>query len=449
MTTLVSPREAVSQKIVPRDYQQVGIDFLRDIKRGALHDSPGLGKTIQASEAAELPALVVAPNYITQQWTDFLMTQYPDLNVVNAAKGSRFQRVMKLNECDQADWIVINTEMLRSYEMPSRQTVIFDESHHLRGRVTLQALGALKVALGTPRVYQLTGTPIYKEADDLWMQLHLLDPINMPDYDSFLARFLDVEWKRGARSNKRVLGIRDVKGLQMLIEKYALRRSYSDVGLELPDLIEENILCPLPDIFRRKYDETRDYWRMQELTFDNIMQVMQILRMITAASPTKHEALKDLLGDIRKPTVVFCWYRDTVKVLARQLGAYAITGEMNATERSALARAQNELAQYQRTVSPYGTSHQDPPIIVATIASLKEGVDLSNFRAVVFYEEDYTPGGTHQALSRIRRWRREGGNDEPVLAFHMLAKDTIDEIIYAKVTQRISDVRSIIREALE
>src|SRR5688572_23356255 len=112
---LIAPQQMTSnlseEGYEDRDYQRIGTEFLKLIHRGFLTDDPGLGKTMQAINATELPALVAAPKYLCGQWEDAILRAHPDA-VIAHADGTRKQRDKILSK--KADWYVINYEMMRS-----------------------------------------------------------------------------------------------------------------------------------------------------------------------------------------------------------------------------------------------------------------------------------------------------------------------------------------------
>ena len=178
-----------------REYQQEGVDFLREKRRALLTDAAGLGKTLQAAEAAERPVLVVAPSYLAIQWEEFLQDQYPN-DLVLYAKGTRQSRQYTLNLAteNQADWLIINIEMLRSYRMPPNiKTVIFDEAHRLRNHRAVQSRAASALCKNPDlRVYELTASPIWREPDDLYHLLHLLQPTIFKTHRHFVETYCNV-----------------------------------------------------------------------------------------------------------------------------------------------------------------------------------------------------------------------------------------------------------------
>lgn len=187
-----------------------------------------------------------------------------------------------------------------------------------------------------------------------------------------------------------------------------------------------------------------------------------MLRLLTN-TPDKRSAVVSLLSDNPGPFLVYAAYIASVEALTVDLRAagYNVTpihgnSPKNADERIRIANT---------ALRP---SHLggNKDVIVSTIPSLKEGVDLSHARTVVFFEDDFVPGSNYQALSRVRRHRNlrdEHGNtvsivettdtnpdnDTPVLTFHVLTRDTIDERIFAVQSGRALNVKGIVNVEME
>ena len=152
---------------------------------------------------------------------------------------------------------------------------------------------------------------------------------------------------------------------------------------------------------------------------------------MVAIDPNKLARIKELTADLDQ-FVIFTWYRETAYRLAEELGAVAVTGAIQGVERNALAKKS--------------------PKLVANIAALASSVDLSHHRHVFFYEECYEPGTQENALARIKRWRK-GGGDEPVQLRYVYGVGTIDERIHNLAKSRLADSlsvtdRRLIREEL-
>ncbi len=472
---------------VLRPFQVEDVAWLRATKRGLVTHAPGLGKTAVSAYAADTPVLVVCPNYLTVMWYQWLTsTDEASLirnngnvvanvsGTVALARGTFADKLSTLRS--EADWVVINVEALGTHssfmvDLAVRNwwsTIIFDESHHLRSHTAKRSRVAVQLARVTPRVYCLTATPIWKEVDDLFNQLQIIHPTLFTSYTHFVNLFCVAD---KTRFGTKVLGIkkRMLPELEEILSQVRIGRTYAEAGRQLPDMIEKFIKVELPPSLRRNYDQLVTYWRTKlsggdasslddsnSIFLDNFSQVLNTLRLI-ARWPGKYEAASDIVAEalhgqtalsnvqyaaeLTKPRssnriVVFTWFQDTAETAAREFNALpnvhavAITGKLKIDERRAQAL----------------NKHNN--VICATIASLSEGIDLSDARTVIFLEEYWTPGSTYQALSRVRRERNLESNEEPVLVYYVQSANTIDEHIHTVNQRRSGTAKELLKETL-
>lgn len=416
--------------LTPRPYQQAGIDFLKSRKRAMVADAPGLGKTLQAAEAARNygPILVVAPTYLCEQWADFLDEQYPNDNI-SLAQGTKEKRQRMLDL--KAKWYIINTEMLRGdFTIPACRTIIFDESHHLRNRNAKQSKAAREMSTQVERVYLLTGTPIVRDPDDIWHQLHMIDPVEFDSYWDFVSTWFRCNY---GRFGTQVIGYKNKAKFSEYISNWVMGRTYEDVGLYLPDLIPSTLKVDLTPKMRKVYDDLRDFYATQLadgqlIVGSSAIEILHALRFVTANDENKMKDVVELAAE-QKSFVVFCDYVDSAKKLALALNATCITGAVKPSDRPTIAKSSQR--------------------VVCTIDSMSEGMDLSHIHTCIFYEEDYTYGVMHQAVSRMRRWSPEGERlGDPVLCYYVHGKNTIDEVIHKKQSLRTVNAKDVVKAAL-
>lgn len=421
----------VERRLKPRRYQIEGIKRLVEKKRALLYDLAGLGKTLQAAEAAEVPCVIACPTYLTFQWYTFLRDQYPEMKTV-LVEGPRIKREELLKQ--PFDWMIINTEMFAprksrtndtylEYQFPQVKTLIVDEAHHLRGRDAAQSKGAFRYAQECERVYLLTATPQYKGPDDLYMLMRIIDAKNFRSYHTFVSEFLRVG--TGGGFSTKIVGVKSHAAMRDLLSFHGIGRTYEDVKIELPELIRNNIPIKATDEFMETYNRIKATFVYNEKDINSLMEAMHILRRITAQVKLER-MLEILLETGEEPEgIIFTYYTDTAKAISTLLDIPCITGAMDANERK-------ETAQLHK-------------LVVANIAAMSEGVDLSHVSNVVFFEETYVPGQIYQALSRVRRMRT---NMAPVRASFVYVKDTLDEIVHEASNRRYADIKQIMRAAL-
>ena len=447
-TVIALSQPVKAETMRPRPYQIQGIEFLREKKRAILADAPGLGKTFQATEAAELPAIVSCPLALVGQWKDFIETEYPQAPVTIGAYGDIIKRTEAVKEhADLGGWLIVNHDFWRNIfvEHPI-ETLICDEFHHFRNKEAKRSKSLWIKAQFTPRVYGLTATPIFKDVGDLWHLLHILDKKSWPSYWQFINQFaITSNYGYGTKVQR----IRSRPALERATTSWMLGRSYAQVSMYLPERIDKHVIMHLTGDNRRRYNELRDYYRLELekeneegdmfKLYANAGAVLHALRKLTMTTE-KVNAIKELIEDTpdEAPIIVFTWYRDSAETLAKALNAELITGEVKPEERR--MRAQGEDKKRVR---------------VATIASISEGVDLSDYRTVIFAEESYVPGQSYQALSRVLRHRTkttETGEIDttPVVIHWCRYANTVDQIVHTTAKSRVEgNALTVLKEVLE
>lgn len=468
-------------------YQQTSVEYLTQNPNTIISHSPGLGKSIIATEAAVLNTpptwriVVFTSALLTEQWYDFIRAQYPFDTVSLIGAGSKVARIQALRAVPHARWYIFNYEIVRGndyFELLKQlpiYTLILDESHHVKNRpqrkiapdrsltyTPLQSKRIFEIGqLSTVRArYLLTATPIVREADDLFWQLHILDPLKFASYDNFLRDYCYANWTSYGPADI----VLNKAAERLLRATYIHGYSYEDVGMYLPPLISDVLPVPMEPELKTKYNELRDFWRTEfrsgdpdsRFTIDNAMAAMHSLRHMTALSSAKLAALLDKFDNTPGPHIIFCHYKDSAKRVAAAIAAHQRTHQdvsgmfsEDPTTSHHVPHAPKPPALITGGVPPDDRSSvaKSSDVVVATINSLTEGVDLSRAKTVLFFEEDFTPGRMYQALSRVRRTDHRPDDDAAhhvVLCYYICAAHTIDATIHKKQTGRATSIKDIL-----
>lgn len=404
-----------------RAYQEEAHLWQEAHPHSILADKMGLGKTRPtiATLANHLPALVVCPTYLTNQWFDILCETLP-LASVSLPEGTHQNRQQQLSE--YADVRVVNIEMLRTYDMPQTNTLIVDEAHHIRGREAKQSVATRKLAWKAERVHFLTATPFYKADEDIWHLLHCLDPHKFSSYWNFIREWYTVNWNAAYAPHIYGVNRKKREAFNALVSTYMLLRDYEDVGRELPELITKNITFDLPTPIRVEYQRLKQHWQLAGQPVESVGEVYCLLRQLTMCHK-KVEAIRSIVEDVppNESVLIYTWYRESAHTLAKAFTAqgdaiYLLTGDTPPSERA-------HMLQLQKTQGR-------PRVIIATIEALQEGVNLEHIKHVVYAEETYVRGKHDQTLARAHRDRGKlPTSGAPTIVYYVRARKTIDERI--------------------
>lgn len=443
----------IDYMVTPRVKQNINTDLFPTLCRSLNSDAPGAGKTKQATDASNqimndkghknkhdiMPAtLILTPAHLTHQWYNHTASEFPNDSIV-LLEGTIPQK--QKDSSYSARWYITSIQSLRykaSYDLlvdlivhKNIQVIILDESHYVKNKDAKQSKNIYNLMHPrlTPHCILLTATPIMREADDLYHQLHIIDPYTFHSHDAFLNTycwFTMTAW--GAQNvSLRKGAYKELQALKIEANCYdnqsgwILGRTYEEIGLELPRLIEPPIITSELTTQRRKaYDDIKWTWSHQTedgeitLTQNSAMEVMHLLRRLIN-SPEKAESLVPFLNDDTGPFFILTEYKWSQADLANeirkaypQFNVTIINGTIPSTERIELAR---------------NNSTKPNDIVIATLGSVPEGADLSSCNTVYFYEEATTPGKMYQVLSRVRRHR----NSDPLSSSNNLSSVTITE----------------------
>lgn len=572
--------------LVPRIYQEYGITFLLYKGKAILADAPGVGKTLQALEAAyrvclaqeqhinplelcyqqdltnlhdeknthpttrpewaipEKPrhsitsysygktklnvathnpyywpthmkpvVVIVAPSHLCSMWFKAILKQYPNEHVSIATNDTRTNRMAVLQP--GCRFYIVNYEMMRKapepkdtdyttikkpttiggitynidfkelrsdYVKPTSYLdvitamnpvcVVMDESHRLKSHKSKQAKATAEFAHQALYRFELTATPIKREADDLFWQLHILDPERFveDEYTNFITRYCFYKQTEYGKKNiqlrdasKRQLWFNRIPSLEEAFNQtnvmpealfgtkksstkyintftepnlkgYILGRSYADVGLYLPPVMPATIPVNMDSTIRALYDNLKKTYRAtfdmlgESITVTSMIGMIHSLRILTAC-PNKYEAVQEIIDDNDGPFCIFCEYKPSGEHLAKMLDTTFISGEIPEAERETLIAS---------------LISQGKPI-VGMGRVIGTGINALNVcNVIINFENDYTPGERTQRIGRVQRFSPTRPEGQPILLFDVLVTDSIDQHVYEVQKNRGKSIKDII-----
>ena len=313
--------------------------------------------------------------------------------------------------------------------------VVLDESHKIKapgGRMSRFCGELRKVA---KQVFGLTGTPMPHSPLDIYAQYRAIDD---KVFGRNFSRFRQSYAIMGGFGGKQVVGYKDADALRAKFLSIAFQAG-RDV-IELPEAVHQVVPVEIGPKARRVYTglATAFYAELDvgEVTVANALVRLLRLQQVTGGhlkldsgaveqvDGAKQEALEDLLeGMGPEPCVVFC--RFTSDIGAVKLACASLS--LSCCE---LSGAANQLAEWQ------AGHHQ---VIAVQIQSGGAGVDITRSRYCIYYSLGFSLGDYDQSLARIHR----PGQQREVTYYHLIAKDTVDEQVYAALDARRDVVTSI------
>jgi len=417
-----------------RDYQRRGVDwlcFLRDAQLGAvLADDMGLGKTVQALCALRGRTLVVCPTSVVHNWVAEISRFLP------AVRYSVYHGARRTLD-GQADLTLTTYALLRNdvdtLTAERWDGVVLDEAQAIKNPDSQVARAAYRLRAAFRLT--LTGTPVENRLDELWSQMHFVNPGLLGGRAGFAETY-----GRPIEAGEPGAAAR----LRQRIRPFVLRRLKADVAAELPPRTDAVLHCELDPEERQVYEAvrlaTRESVVAQLDAGGNVIQALEaLLRLRQAACDAAlvpgqaatlgagvdgrprasaklrrlTAALEELVAGGHK-ALVFSQWTSLLDRVEPQLEQAAIP----------FTRLDGATRDRAAVVSHF-QSQDGPPVLLISLKAGGTGLNLTAADHVFLLDPWWNPAVEDQAADRAHRI----GQDRPVLVFRLVAKDTVEERI--------------------
>jgi superfamily II DNA or RNA helicase len=427
-----------------RGYQRDGLGWFRFLREfgfgGCLADDMGLGKTVQVlallasreKERGDAPraSLVVAPRSVVFNWIDEAKRFAPKLRTLDYTGIGRSAADLGSgkHELVLTTYGTLRRDAAALSKIPF-DYVILDESQAIKN-ASSQAAKAARLLSGRHRL-ALSGTPIENHLGELWSLFEFLNPGMLGKSPAFRT------WTAGAGDADDASRI----ALARAVKPFVLRRTKEKVTPELPARTEQTLWCDLGPVQRRLYDQLRDHYRASLLAQVNrdglakskihVLEALLRLRqaachpgLIDKARSGMESAKLDLLVervaevvDEGHKVLVFSQFTSLLALLQPRLGALGpigtayLDGATPAKERAeAVARFQDD---------------ENCRLFLLSLKAGGVGLNLTAAGYVFLLDPWWNPAVEAQAIDRAHRI----GQSKPVIAYRLVARDTVEERI--------------------
>ncbi len=426
-----------------RQYQKTGVEwllFLYDNRFGGLLcDDMGLGKThqtlglilaVREQRGCTQPALVVCPTTVISHWARIIRTFAPGLRigVLHGAERNAMRAV------EHSDIVLTSYGIMRNDidELCAYRfsLAVFDEAQNLKNAGTLSFQAAIRIQADA--IIGLTGTPI----ENRLLELKALFDLVMPGYfgsaEDFIERFeRPIEQRQeGAHA-----------ALRRMIEPFVLRRLKESVLDELPEKIEDSMLCELSaeqvGLYRESIQK-RGTALAQTLRDGNAaipyMHIFSLLNLLKRICDHPALIAEDCQGyrdyqsgkwdlfcellaeslDSGRKIVVFSQYLGMIGIMDRYLTDQGIDHAV------LTGSSENRGAIVER----FNGKNACRVIVVSLLAG-GVGIDLVGGSVVIHYDRWWNAAREDQATDRVHRI----GQKRAVQVFKLVTEGTLEEKI--------------------
>lgn len=439
-----------------RPYQQEGFGWLAAMYShglgGILADDMGLGKTVQTlalicharQRNSGPPFLVVAPASVVSNWAAEAARFAPGLRVVMLSDTLR-RSGADLNEvAADADIVVTSYTLFRldydAYAERPWAGLILDEAQYVKNRQAKTHQCARN--LSTPFKLAITGTPMENNLMELWSLLAITAPGLFPD----VKGFADFYAKPIEKSGEAEL----LKLFRRRIKPLVKRRTKELVAPELPAKQDQILDVELTPRHRKIY-ETRLQRERQKVL--GLLEDMQRNRFTILKSLTilRQLALHPGLVDPAHAGLPSA----KIDVLVEHLQEVAAGGhralvfsQFTRFLGKIRDRLDDEGIDYcyldgrtrDRTKAIQRFKEGDAPVFLISLKAGGFGLNLTEADYCFLLDPWWNPAVEAQAVDRTHRI----GQTRTVMAYRLIARDTIEEKVLALNVQKAKLFASVI-----
>jgi SNF2 family DNA or RNA helicase len=461
------------QAYTPREYQGLITDFQLDVDRGKVFAGMGTGKTVSTLTAIQSrvlcgedrPTLILAPLRVARSTWPAEVRKWRHLDGLDvlAIVGSEAERRLALRydapvytcNYDNLPWLVEHFG-----ERWPFGTVIADECTRLKG-FRLKQGGRRARALGSvvhdkcDRYIGLTGTPASNGLQDLWGQMWMVDRGRRlgRTYEGFKQRWFQKSY--------------DGHGLDPLpFAQEQIQEAIADVCLtirtedwfDLKEPIVNNIYVDLPPGARRLYKDLEKQMFI-ELAGDRTASAVNAAGRTNKCLQLANGAvyLDPSTEDDNAPKA-----KDWRAIHDAKLEALdSVIQEANGMPVLVAYEFKSDVARIMKAFPKARMLDANPaterewnegkiPILLAHPKSAGHGLNLQDGgNILVFFGHNWNLEEYLQIIERIGPVRQhQAGHDRSVFIHHIIARDTVDELVMARRETKRS-VQDILLDALK
>jgi SNF2 family DNA or RNA helicase len=422
------------------DFQKEAVTYLNyNPHHGAiLALSPGLGKTYTAIVAAQVEeafrVLVVAPLVLVPNW------------IAEIKHWASFDAIDCHGKAppEGEGWSVVNYETVvahkESYRKLKFDILIIDESIMVKNRNSLRSKAMQMLSRNADKVWLLSGSPVSKYADDLYMQLSIVEPKAFRSYWRFANQYCFIEktiW------GDKIVGTRPNIDFKDEFKDLMFVRNQKDVLPELPEVLHEAYSLEMGADQKKMYDTMNKEFLLEleggtltaSTKLAQLTRLQQIVScpesLIPETSSCKLDMVKTLINTQTLPMPAIIWvnFKATAEALYTELrSAYP---DLNIQKVTGDTEVRSKVFE--------GFQWGAIDILILSIGVGKYGLTLTKAASATYYDRTFDGDAYVQSLARIHRI----GLDHSPVVITLRVPRTTDSLIDLNLQGKMKSIASI------
>lgn len=436
-------------RVEPYEYQREGICFGLEHKRIIIGDEPGLGKTLQSigivDTANAYPCLVICPSSLKINWQrEFEKFTDKSALVLDNNVRTTWGYLLSMGVHQVA---IVNYESLRKFfvwdirggkqfrlkdvvfnpQIQAFKSIIIDESHRVKDPSAQQTIFTKGLSVGKDWCILLSGTPVVNRPEDLIAQLSIMNRLGeFGGRAKFIADYCTDPKDKTAEP---AVPLSELS--RQLYNTCMIRREKAKVLPQLPDKTRVDLYVDISNdkeynlaaedlaAYLQEYTECTDWEIRRKMRMEALVKFMTLRSLATRGKIAQAVDFIRTFLDSGKKLIVFCSLHEIVDELQKVFPrAVTVTGRDSAVSKQASVDA------FQ--------NNPNVQLIICSIKAAGVGLTLTASSSVAFIELPWTFCDCAQCEDRAHRI----GQKSNVTCYYLLAKGTIDGVIYRLIQDK-------------
>lgn len=425
-------------------YQKEGYEWmferLKDINGAILGDEMGLGKTLQVittiqrlKDIGDVPALVVAPVSLLENWKRECEKFAPDLKVFihHGPKRTGLFRDLAKYDIIVASYNTICSD-LSMLKMIQWELVVLDEAQNIKNPSSIRSKSVKE--LNRKRSLAVTGTPFENHITDIWSIIDFSVPGLLGSLQSFKKKVTD--------------DIEGAKLIEPVLSPIMIRRKVEEVAKDLPEKVIISQPIKMSELEVNNYNSLREEAATNLENGNSItIGLLQKLRMFCThpnlvgndfpiESSVKFQRFLEIADEIfskGEKLIVFTSYKAMFEIFKDSLTQKyqiffdCINGDTEVSKRQAIVDNFN--------------NYSGPGVLILNPRAAGAGLNITGANHVVHFNLEWNPALEDQASARA--YRR--GQKKTVFIYRLYYEGTAEEVVNDRIERKreISDTAVI------
>uniref|UniRef100_A0A7N6BF04 Chromodomain helicase DNA binding protein 1-like n=1 Tax=Anabas testudineus TaxID=64144 RepID=A0A7N6BF04_ANATE len=433
-----------------RPYQLDGVHWLTQCLQNQqgciLGDEMGLGKTCQTISlliymsgalGKKGPFLVLSPLSVIENWRKELEWSKPYTGMYNIIRTYIHMYINLL--------CLKDASFLRRWKW---KVLIVDEAHRLKNQNSLLHKTLTEFSVGF-RVL-LTGTPIQNNLEELYSLLSFIQPsiFTAEETDQFVSSYSNVQ-------NQPALAAE----LQSVLEPFLLRRVKSQVAVDLPKKTELVVYHGMSALQKKYYKavlmKDLEAFGNEQGNKTRLLNILMNLRkcvdhpyLFDGVEPEPFEIGEHLIeasGKLCLLDNMLTYLHEgghRVLLFSQMTRMLDILQDYMEYRGFSYERLDGSVRGEERNLAVKNFSSKDIFVFLLSTKAGGVGINLTAADTVIFMDSDFNPQNDLQAAARCHRI----GQNRPVKVIRLLARDTVEEIMYSRAVSKLHLTNTVIEE---